>query len=127
MLFISSRLHGMFDYLLALILILSPWMLDLSEALAPALVSVGIGVLLFTLALVTDYELGAVHILPLSTHISIDVAIGITLLMSPWMIGFDDLPHHLYLIAGASLLAVAAFTVRLPKNGRVATQYVQWV
>lgn len=127
MLFISSRLHGIFDYLLAMTLVMAPWVLDMSDNLAPALVSVGIGWFVLMVALVTDYELSAIRIIPLSLHVSLDVILGLFLISSPWLLDFENAPHGLHMMAGLALIAVAAFTVRVPKNVRAKTQYIQWV
>ena len=128
MLFISPRLHGIFDYLLALALVLAPWVTDMSDTLGPALTSVGIGMVILTIALTTDYEMGLVRAIPLSLHIFLDVILGLFLVFSPWLMNFGtNVPHGLLQVAGGALIAVSAFTVRMQSNKRVVTQYIQWV
>lgn len=127
MLFISSRLHGLFDYVLALTLVLAPWVIDLSDTLAPAFISVGAGMVILTVSMMTNYELGVARVIPLSSHILIDVALGLFLVVSPWTFSFMNAPHGLHMLAGLALVTVSAFTVRVPKSRRHPTEYMQWV
>lgn len=127
MLFISSKLHAILDYILALSLVLAPWLIDSSDSLAAPLTLVAVGMTILIMSLLTNYELSAVRIIPLSTHIIVDFVIGLFLLMSPWILGFDNVQHMTHMIVGLIIIAVSAFTVRLPKSKRAVTQYVQWV
>ena len=74
-------------------------MLGLNDGPASARVLrlAGGGALLYSL--LTDYELGAVKLLPMPAHLAMDAASGVLLASSPWVFGFAKegprywLPH----------------------------------
>ena len=133
MIFIPARIHAIFDYILALLLVVSPWAFEsvsATDSLIAPIMLVGIGMFVFIFALTTDYELSAVRLIPLSLHITMDVILGLFLLMSPWLFGFENVDHAIHMMAGVSLIAVAAFTVRSPKKPQTdddTMQFIQWV
>lgn len=96
---IPTSVHGVLDYVASGVNLLVPSLLGLEDvpqaALAPRLV----GAIGTAYSLLTDYELGAVKLLPMSTHLAIDAAKGAFLASSPWLFGFADkgtrywLPH----------------------------------
>ncbi|HEX8323032.1 MAG TPA: SPW repeat protein [Tepidisphaeraceae bacterium] len=109
--FIPTRVHGMLDYLVGLILIVSPWVLGFDDATNRAAVWIpvilGVGALLYSL--MTAYELGVVRVLSMPAHLAMDVASGVLLAASPWLFGFSNevyLPHLIFglLEIGAGLM-----------------------
>lgn len=121
--FIPTKVHGMLDYLVGLVLIVSPWVLgfsDVSNRSAVWLpVVLGVGALLYSA--ITDYELGLVRVLPMAGHLIIDVMSGVLLAASPWLFGFSNevyLPHLIFglLEVGAGLMTrtVPGETTRSP-------------
>lgn len=80
--FIPTKIHGIMDYTVSSILSASPAFLPLKYKTArKLLVSAGLGATIYSLF--TNYELGAVKKIPMKTHLNLDVASGIFLLMSP--------------------------------------------
>jgi hypothetical protein len=63
-------------------------------------------------SLITDYELGALKVLPMPTHLAFDAAKGVFMAASPWLFGFAKkgprywLPH--VLMGSADVLAAIA-------------------
>jgi SPW repeat len=106
--FMSTRMHGMADYLVGIILILAPYLLGFADGTAAQYVPqiVGVGTIIYSL--LTDYELGAMRVIPMPVHLGLDFASGLLLLASPWLFGFADRitwPHVLFglIEIGASL------------------------
>jgi hypothetical protein len=96
---IPTRIHGMLDYLMGVILIAAPWLLDFAEGGPEQWVPVilGAGVILYSL--LTKYELGVVAAISMPLHLGLDVAGGIFLAASPWIFGFSDViwwPHVVF-------------------------------
>lgn len=94
--FINTRVHGMLDYLMGVLLIASPWLFGFANGGAAQWVPIilGLGALLYSI--ITDYELGLLKILSMKVHLMIDLISGIFLAASPWIFGFADevyLPH----------------------------------
>lgn len=106
---ISTRVHGILDYLMGVVLIAAPWLLGFARNGAETWVPVALGAGVIAYSLLTNYELGAVRVIPMSVHLGIDVVGGLLLAASPWLFGFSDsvyLPHLIFglLEVGAGLL-----------------------
>jgi len=116
---ISTRAHGYLDYLLGLILIAAPWLLGFAQMGAETWVPVVLGAGVILYSLMTDYELGAVRVLPMAMHIWLDVLGGVLLAASPWLFGFSDVivwPHALF---GVLEVGAALMTSRVPSDRRL--------
>ena len=107
--FISTRAHGLIDYIWGLLLGAAPWIFNFTDNRPATYVAwiLGVGAILYSLA--TDYELGLVPILSMPMHLVIDGLGGALLAASPWLFGFADRvfwPHLLFGLfsVGASLL-----------------------
>ncbi len=70
----------------------------------------GAGIILYSL--LTQYELAAVKIIPFSTHLSLDAAGGLLLLVSPWLFGFADVIWWPHVLVGLAEIGVVALTNR---------------
>ena len=106
--FMNTRVHGMADYLVGIILILAPYLLGFADGTAAQYVPQILGVGAIIYSLLTDYELGAMRVIPMPVHLGLDFASGLLLLVSPWLFGFADRiawPHVLFglIEIGASL------------------------
>ncbi len=110
---LSTRTHGVMDYLSGGMLLSAPRLLGLTDvpASARAFRLAGGGAALYSL--LTDYELGAVRVLPMPVHLAMDAASGALLASSPWLFGFaSEGPRHWvpHVIAGATEILAAATT-----------------
>ncbi len=106
--FLSTRVHGMIDYATGALLIVAPWLFGFADGSAAQWVPQILGVLAIGSALMTDYELGVMRVIPMPVHLGLDFASGLLLLASPWLFGFADRiawPHVLFglIEIGASL------------------------
>ena len=112
--FIPTRIHGIADYLLGLLLVAAPWLFGFADGGAATWVPVVLGVGVVLYSLLTDYELGLVRRIPMQTHLTLDLAGGAVLAASPWVFGFADrvwLPH---LVFGLLEIGAALFTRTQP-------------
>lgn len=116
---IPTRVHGMLDYGLGLLLIAAPWLLGFANGGADQWVPVilGAGVILYSL--VTDYELSVVDALPMTAHLALDAIGGAFLAVSPWLFGFADTVWVPHVIFGLLEIGVAAMTHIVPDHERV--------
>lgn len=104
--FIPTRVHGAIDYLWGAALVAAPWALGFGSMWAEAMIPVAFGLGAIFYSLITEYECGAIGVLPMRWHLRIDVAAGAVLASSPWLFGFADkvwAPH-----AAFGLFSVAA-------------------
>src|SRR5687768_13568634 len=93
---ISTKTHGILDYVVGGLMIVAPWLFGFAQGGWETRIFVLLGVSALVYSLMTDYELGAVRVLPMRVHLMIDFASGILLAASPWLFGFSDrvtIPH----------------------------------
>ena len=109
---IPTGLHGTLDYLASGANLAFPRLLGLQDAPWAVRVPRIDGVAGAGYSLITDYELGALKVLPMPTHLAFDAAKGIFMAASPWLFGFAKngrrywLPH--VLMGSADVLAAIA-------------------
>jgi hypothetical protein len=107
--FIPTRFHGILDYLWSLLLASMPWLLNYPrearggpETWVPVAFAAGAVVY----SLLTDYELGAVRVLPMRVHLLLDVVGGALLVLSTWLFDLRDPARLVYL--GFGLFSILA-------------------
>jgi hypothetical protein len=111
---INTRVHGVLDYLVALILIGAPWILGFTRNGAETWIPVALGVSAIIYSLFTNYELGAARVLSMKTHLGLDMASGLLLVFSPWIFGFNNYVLVPHLVLGLLELSVVLMTDPLP-------------
>lgn len=119
--FISTNIHGLFDYLGGAFLIAMPWIFGFAaiggpETWLPIIIGAGI----ISYSLLTDYEWGVLKRIDIRAHLVLDVLAGAVLLISVPFLGFLDavgwwFPHF---VAGLVLILGAAATYRTAERRR---------
>lgn len=106
---LPTRVHGFLDYLMGIVLVAAPLALGFGAGPQTWLpVLLGGGLILYSLY--TEYELGAVPLLPVPAHLALDAMGGLLLAASPWIFGFAWeiwVPH---VLLGLAEVGVAVFT-----------------
>jgi hypothetical protein len=111
---LDTRTHGIIDYVVGVLLILAPFILGFATGGPAMWTPIIIGLLIIGQSLLTDYELGVMRKIPMSTHLGIDMAAGAVLLVSPFIFGFADLIWWPHVIVGAAEIIIALVTKRVP-------------
>jgi hypothetical protein len=114
--FISTRTHGVIDYLMGALLIVAPYILGFADGTAAQWIPQIIGVALIGAALMTDYEYGAIRMIPMPVHLFLDVAAGALLAISPWLFGFADRVFWPHLILGLLEVGAGLMTRTTPET-----------
>lgn len=112
---ISTRTHGIIDYLTGMLLILAPYLFGFSTGGIEQWLPQIIGVAIIGMSLITRYELSAAKIIPLGVHLGTDVVAGALLAVSPWLFGFSELIWWPHLLVGLMEIVVALLTKRRPQ------------
>ncbi len=97
--FLSTRVHGIIDYLTGGLLIVVPYLLGFADGTAAQYVPQILGVAIIGMSLMTDYEYAVARVIPMSLHLGVDILGGLLLAASPWLFGFADRvrwPHVLF-------------------------------
>jgi len=112
--FLSTRAHGVIDYLTGALLIASPWLFGFANGGAAQWVPIVLGAGVFLLSLLTAYELGAVKVIHMPVHLGIDLASGALLAISPWLFGFAALVWLPHLVVGLCEIGLSLVTQTAP-------------
>lgn len=113
---ITTRAHGILDYLLGFALIAAPWIFNFAAGGAETWAPVLLGASVIACSLITNYKLGLVGLLSMRTHLIIDIIAGIFLAASPWIFGFAALVWAPHLIVGLLLIGAATMTEVVPQR-----------
>ena len=104
------------DYVIGVSFILAPLFCDFSESYYARDVFFMLGFAQIGYSLLTDYRYSLSKAIPLGTHMTFDVAIGIFVILAPWIYGYQeeltDFQIALHFIFGASALGLVVFTGR---------------
>ena len=112
---LPSRVHGILDYVVGLVLIFLPRLFGFQTGGYEEKIPVILGVAALAYSLITRYEWGLFKVLPFKLHLTLDFLSGVLLASSPWLFGFADriwLPH---LVFGLFEIAAAAITIPQPE------------
>lgn len=110
---IPTRIHGMLDYAMGLLLIAAPWIFGFADGGAEMWVPIILGAGVIMYSMLTDYELAAVRMIPMSAHLGLDALGGIVLAASPWLFGFADTVWIPHVVFGILEIGAAAMTHRV--------------
>jgi hypothetical protein len=116
--FIPTKVHGALDYIVAIALILAPWIFNFANVGGPAVVIpivLGIGLILYSLF--TRYEWGLIKVVGMPVHLVFDVLASVFLIASPFLFGFADMAANVWLphvAVGIAVIIVVIFTQTQP-------------
>lgn len=111
---VARRIHGMLDYFVGIGLIFAPHIFGFATGGPEQAVPVFLGATAIIYSLFTNYELGAVKLLPFRAHLGLDLVHGIVLASSPWVFGFAERVWVPHLILGCVELAVVSLSRTAP-------------
>ena len=114
--FIPTKVHGVMDYIMGILLIASPWLFDFNRGGMETWIPVILGVGALVYSVMTDYELGLTRTLTMPTHLTLDLVSGILLAASPWIFGFADHVYLPHLVLGIIEIGASLMTKREPSN-----------
>ena len=86
---VPAFVHGVVEYLAALLFIAAPFIFTFDEDVATA-VSLIVGVLLLIIAASTEWRTGLIQSIPIHAHVMLDYVLAIFLIASPFVLGFSD-------------------------------------
>jgi len=109
--FIPSFMHAILDYVFALALLTSPWLLGFDESSRATTIAVVFGLVVLLYSLLTNYEGGLIRVIPFRVHLFIDWVVGLCLLTVPWFLRFTDRFAEPFYGFGMYAIAVALLTI----------------
>ncbi|QMU30335.1 SPW repeat domain-containing protein [Adhaeribacter radiodurans] len=113
---IPTRIHGILDYLVGIILIAAPWVFDFDNGGAETWVPVIVGIMVLLQTIMTDFEVGIIRKIPMASHLRMDFFIGLFLAASPWIFNFDEVVWAPHVIFGVFSILASLMTRRVPST-----------
>lgn len=109
--FLPTSIHGVLDYVVGIILILTPWIFGFSDLRGVAMwTPIVLGAAIVVYSLLTNYEFGLIKAIPMTYHLGLDYIIGILLITAPFALSFNNEASKVWypsLIIGVILIVVA--------------------
>ena len=120
---IPVSIHGVIEYVAAVLFIVAPFVLDFDSGAATA-ASIVIGVLIIVIAGTTAGPTGIVKQIPLSAHMVVDFLLVVVLIGAPFALGFSDesAPTAFFVVLGVAHLLITLATRFLGPSQRAATE-----
>ncbi len=109
---LTSKTHGIIDYLVVVFLLLSPTIFGLSEPVATLTYCLG-GVHLMLTAL-TKFQYGLIKVIPFQLHGRIELVVSIILIASPLLFGSYVNPENLidkFFLAGFGMAVFITWVI----------------
>ena len=108
--FLSTRVHGMMDYAMGILLLASPYLFGFATGGVKQWLPMILGVAMIGMSLLTRYEWGAMRVIPMPVHLTIDGLSGALLAVSPWLFGFAGIVYLPHLVLGLIELGTSLMT-----------------
>jgi hypothetical protein len=102
--FISPKIHGLIDYLSVVFLLISPTLFGFTGVVA--LFTYALGAVHLLLTILTNYPLGIVRVIPVTVHASIELLVGVALIILAYTLFADNAEGSklYYIIFGTVIL-----------------------
>jgi hypothetical protein len=113
---ITTKVHGVFDYLASVLLIALPWLCGFQDNTTASAVPAVLGITTILFSIMTNYELGIFKLIGMRVHLFIDFISGLFLALSPWMLGFAADVKYPHLIVGLGELLIVLLTQTSPAH-----------
>jgi hypothetical protein len=111
---IPTKIHGVIDYLVGLLLIAAPYLLGFADGSAAQWVPMVLGAATLVYSLFTNYELSIARLIPMPVHLGLDMASGALLALSPWLFGFSEIIWWPHVLVGILEIVIPMVTSRRP-------------
>lgn len=107
---IDTKTHGYIDYIMGILLVIIPYILNFNLSAIESKILYVLGVTAVLYSLLTRYELGLIKMIPMKLHLMLDIVSGVLLAASPWLFGFANTVYIPHLILGLVEIVAAAMT-----------------
>lgn len=111
---ISTKAHGYIDYIMGIMLLVSPSLFNLDMENIQSIILYVAGATIIFYSLLTSYEVGIIKVIPMKIHLILDILSGFLLAASPWIYGFSEIVYAPYLVLGLLEICAALMTSSKP-------------
>jgi len=107
---LSKRAHGVLDYLLGVIMVVSPWLFGFSNWTMASCVVILMGCSLIGYSVFTAYELSIAKLIPFNVHLTLDLFSALFLFVCAFWVSFRHPIAWPLLIFAVIEIATVIFT-----------------
>lgn len=111
---LSIRTHNVLDYVTGVVLLFLPAIFGFAEIDSARNSFLFSGFAFIVYSLLTKYDYALWRVIPVGTHMSLDVLNGVFIMLAPWMFGYRDLlssgQEVLHYVAALAIFGLVAFT-----------------
>ena len=107
--FKKVKAHNYIDYVLAVLLMVSPWIFEMGSENMAGRITFSVGLSILLVNFITYHKLGLARILHVKTHLKVDFFLGLFLLVSPFLYGFYETIFLPQLILGLLVITNTLF------------------
>ncbi|RZJ85908.1 MAG: hypothetical protein EOO20_19385 [Chryseobacterium sp.] len=115
---IETKFHGYFDYTLALLFLWIPTFFHLKADRTESILFYVLAMLILFFTLLSDSHFGLYKVLPVISHLVINMLLGVFLMLSPWLFGFWNSSFFPHLLFGGIIVAGSLLTAHQSKQAR---------
>src|SRR5687767_14900091 len=113
--FITTKIHGVLDYLVGATLLAIPFVLGWNYPEDVMLMILGGGTIVASLF--TNYELGLFKVIPMAVHLMLDTFVALFLIIAPFAYaGIGEVPGYIMMGLGATELVAVLFSQSMPST-----------
>jgi len=87
---IALNTHAMLEPLMAVLIIVAPWLFGFSEVDDAKTICIVVGIVMLLAGAMTRWRYSLVKLIPLRVHFMTDLLIAAVLILSPFVFGFSD-------------------------------------
>lgn len=123
---IPLKVHNVLDYVVGVLLALSPYVFGFSDVVAARNVFLVLGIGLIAYSALTNYYYSVAKVIPLGVHMVLDALSGIVLILSPALFGYRDVitdgQFALHFVMGIAALGLVALTRTRTESAKTPVQ-----
>ncbi|WP_374951327.1 hypothetical protein [Mucilaginibacter sp.] len=109
--------HGIIDYTYAAVVPHIPELVGFNNQVAPTAICRALGAGALTYTLLTDAKWGLIKLIPMRTHLLLDLSASTFAILSPWLLGFQKKnARNALMLIGATGLLVSLLTDARKRN-----------
>jgi hypothetical protein len=87
---ISVNTHAMLEPLMAVLIIVSPWLFGFSDVNDAQTICIIVGAVMLIAGAMTQWRYSLLKLIPLRTHFMTDLLLAAVLILTPFIFGFSD-------------------------------------
>ena len=122
---IPLAVHAMIEPVVALLLIVAPFIFGFSDNDTATILSIVAGVVVLGTGMSTRWRLSLVKLIPLEVHRMLDLGLGVVLIIAPFVLGFSDerTPTIFFIVVGLGEIVAALATRWHPEDDLAADRH----